>query len=61
MKLSKAIIIKNNDGITEIVIKRNGDAKYDSEKFKSKFDKLIDNIVVDLISHECHYSDIKIR
>ena len=59
MKITKTIIITNDDGTTEITLKRDGDAKFDSKKFKRDFASLVDNVMITLLEKECHYSDIK--
>jgi hypothetical protein len=58
MKLTKTIKIKTKDKILEFNIKQSGDAKWDSKAFKKDFEYLIDSIMITLLKHECHYSDI---
>jgi hypothetical protein len=59
MKLTKTIKIKQKDKTIELMIKQDGNAKWDSEKFKKDFEYLIDSIMITLLEHECHYSEVE--
>jgi hypothetical protein len=61
MKLTKTIKIKQKDKTIELTIKQDGDAKWDSEKFKKDFDYLIDSIMITLLKDECHYSEVETK
>ena len=59
MKLTRTIKIKQKDKTIEVIIKQDGDAKWDSQKFKKDFDYLIDSIMITLLKSECHFSEVE--
>jgi hypothetical protein len=59
MKLTKTIKIKSEDKNLELHIKQEGNAKWDSKKFKRDFEYLIDSIMIIILKDgNYHYSEV---
>ena len=59
MRLTKKLTITGKDHTVEINIKQTGNAKYDSEEFRRRFNNMVDSIAIALIKGPFHFSEIK--
>ena len=59
MKLTKKLTMVSKDRTVEINIKQTGNAKYDSEEFRRRFNNIVDSIAIALIKGPFHFSEIK--
>ena len=59
MKLTKKIKIKRKYDTIEITIKKEGDAQYDSEKFKKNFNDIINDLYIMFMEQGVHVENIK--
>ena len=59
MKLVKKIKIKRKYDTVEINIKKEGDAQYDSEKFKKEFNDIINDLYIMFMEQGTHIENIK--